>query len=155
MCNNFSFFTCFYKEHNCNNKNMSDNYNDLSCVVEEQSKISSLDSCVNPTFDDETDTTMVYEYIQKHETRYTPYIDELKSGAVKIRNNEVANKIFGDLYGVFEATLDSVEIFNVIIEYFGFSSKEYFNKLVSKYRMILITDLSKRVDLGVDIDKLK
>lgn len=127
---------------------INDQYNDLSCVVDEQQRITSIDTCLEPKFDDVTDTTEVFEYIQRNETRYTPYIDELKSGAVKIKNNEIANKIFGDLYGLFKDRLDTVEIFSVIIEYFGFNEKEYFQKLIKTYRMKLVEDLSKRTDLG-------
>lgn len=127
---------------------MQEQYNELSNVTDDKSHLPRLDMSVNPKFDDETDTTMVYEYIQKHETRYTPYIDELKSGGVKIKSNEVANKLFGDLYGAFEDVLDSVEIFSVIIDYFGFNEKDYFDKLIQQHRMKLVSDLSKRIDIG-------
>lgn len=123
-------------------------YNELSCVVDEQQKITSIDTCVEHRFDDSNDTTEIFEYIQRNETRYTPYIEELKSGAVKIKNSEIANNIFGDLYGKFKDKFDTVDIFSIIIDYFGFNEKEYFQKLIKTYRIKLVEDLSKRTDLG-------
>lgn len=119
-----------------------------SSIIKEKSKLTSSDLSVEDTFSDETDTSELYDFIQKHESRYQPYVDELKSGIVRIKSSEVANKLFDDLYKEFSHKIDAVEIFSVILEYFGFTGSDYFEKLVLETRMLLIKHLSKRIDMG-------
>lgn len=123
-------------------------YTSIIPTMVDNSKISSSDLSMETTFSDETDTSELYEYIQKHEARYLPHIDELKSGIVRIKSSEIANQIYTDLYAEFSSKIDSVEIFAVIIDYFGFGEKDYFDKLLLDSRMTLLTDLSKRIDIG-------
>lgn len=126
----------------------------FSSVSDIKEDLSSLCLSHDADFDDKTDTTFLYEYLERNESRYTSSIDNLKSGLVRIRDNKVANALFGDLYGEFSSRIDSVEIFDVILRYFGLDNKEFFDKLILKYRGILIEDLSKRMDLKINIDEV-
>lgn len=121
-----------------------------SSIIKEKSRISSSDFSVESTFSDEVDTTEMFDYIQKHESRYLPYVDELKSGIVRIKSSEIANSIFDDLFKEFSKNVDSVEIFSVIIDYFGFTEIDYFEKLFLETRMILVKHLSERIDMVND-----
>lgn len=112
----------------------------------DKQKITHHDLAAEADFDDITDTTFLYDYLMSHERRYVPYITYLKSGHVRIQS-DVANKIFADLYEEFNHKIDAVEIFNVITDYFKLDSAMYYEKLIAKYKTVLVTDLSKRVDI--------
>lgn len=128
-------------------------YSSIAPNMVETSKMSSIDLSHDERFSDKTDNSEIFDYIQKHETRYTPYINTLKSsGIVRINSSTVANKLFDDLFNEFSKDVDTVEIFSVIIDYFGFKEKEYFDRLVIKTRMMLLKELSSRIDIGNHIN---
>lgn len=124
-------------------------YSSIAPNMVESSKMSSIDLSHDERFSDKTDNSELFDFIQKHETRYTPYVNTLKSsGVVRINSTSVANKLFDDLLQEFSTVVDSVEIFAVIIDYFGFKEKEYFDKLVLPTRLKLVKELSTRIDIG-------
>lgn len=123
-------------------------YSSITENMVESEKITSIDLSNNERFSDVTDTTELFEYIQKHESRYTPYIDTLKSGVVRIKDSMIANDLFEDLVKEFNNSFDTVDIFSSILDYFGFNGSEYMNRLVLPNRLKLIKDLSNRVDIG-------
>ncbi len=116
-------------------------------VIKLPEKITSTAISVDAKFSDKSDTIFLYEYLEKNESRYTPYINTLRNNVVRIKDNTIANNIFGDLYGEFNTVIDTVEIFDVIVTYFGFEYKDFFDKLILRYRNQLIKDLSKRKDI--------
>lgn len=112
----------------------------------DKQKLTHSDLSADADFEDVTDTTFLYDYLMSHERRYMPHIVYLKSGQVRIKT-ETANSIFADIYLEFNHRIDSVEIFDVITDFFKLDSAMYYQKLLVKYRTILATDLAKRIDI--------
>ncbi|BAV39233.1 hypothetical protein BPT24_108 [Tenacibaculum phage pT24] len=132
-------------------KQLVDDGIDLSHITETFDKSTHIEiSNTVGDFSDKSDTSFLFEYLQQNDYRYSPYIETLRSEQIRIKNPLVANQIFGDLYGAFSNRIDSVEIFDVIITYFGFGEQYYFEKLISQYRNILVNDLSRRMDIDLN-----
>lgn len=67
-------------------------------------------------------------------------------------DSRVANEIFGQTYEKFKKNIESIYIFSEITDFYDFCPTEYYQRLVYKYRGILINSLSNRIG-EVDIYK--
>jgi len=72
------------------------------------------------------------------------YFTTQKSGNV-ICDTAIVNKIFEDCLSKFTKTLDTVQLFHIITDFYNISGKQYFDKLVQAYRKKLVVDLEARM----------
>lgn len=67
-----------------------------------------------------------------------------KSNLTKV-DNRVANMVFEQCFEKFKHSMDTVQIFSAIVDFYALEPKYYYDKLVATHRTILIRDLQQRL----------
>ena len=77
---------------------------------------------------------------------YDKYFSIKRNGQTTV-DTSIANTIFHECYSKFKHSSDAVVVFHIITDFYAIDSKHLFEKLVKKFRMLLIRDLKERMNI--------
>jgi hypothetical protein len=85
---------------------------------------------------------------------YDKFFKIAKNGQVTV-DTVIINKLFDECYEHFNKSIDSVQVFHIITDFYRIEPSHMFEKLVKRPRMLLLRDLRNRTNItGLQSSKL-